>query len=76
MSAAASPPPTLEVRVAPASEEAPLSVAVTAVSVTLLVMALVAWLAARFLAWAMAPRRFRLRVAAAGALPVCILIEG
>ncbi|RNJ63206.1 MAG: hypothetical protein EDM03_01925 [Porphyrobacter sp. IPPAS B-1204] len=40
----------------------------------ILVAAVVSWLAARYLAWAMAPRRFWLRVAIAGALPVSIII--
>lgn len=40
----------------------------------ILVAAVVSWLAARYLAWAWAPRRFRLRVATAGALPLCIYV--
>ncbi|TAD81724.1 MAG: hypothetical protein EAY70_04460 [Sphingomonadales bacterium] len=49
-------------------------IVVTGVGFVLSVAALVSWLAARYLNWAMAPRRFGLRVAAAGALPVAMLM--
>jgi hypothetical protein len=44
------------------------------VAFVMAVSALISWLAARYLIWAMAPRRFRLRVAMGGILPVGILI--
>ncbi|WP_066530099.1 hypothetical protein [Erythrobacter sp. CCH5-A1] len=47
---------------------------VTAIGIMMLVAALISWLAARYLIWAMAPRGFWLRVAVAGGLPVTILI--
>lgn len=74
MSRAASLAPAAVIRVERAPDEPLIAVGVTAVIVTLLVVALISWLAARYLNWAMASRRFRLRVAAAGVLPVGLLI--
>ena len=74
MSQAASQARTAVIRVERAPDEPFIPVGVTAVITTLLIVALISWLAARYLNWAVAPRRFRLRVAVAGALPVGILI--
>ena len=74
MSQTASGAPTAVIRVERVPDEPMIPVGVSAVVMTLLVVTLISWLAARYLNWAMAPRRFRLRVAAAGVLPVGILI--
>jgi hypothetical protein len=73
MSAAVQQAPIVTARLDPARDEALISVAVTGVGMSLLVAAGVSWGAVRYLNWAMAPRRFRLRVAFAGSLPVAIL---
>ena len=61
MSAAVQQAPIVTARLDPARDEALISVAVTGVGMSLLVAAVVSWGAVRYLNWAMAPRRFRLR---------------
>lgn len=74
LSAAAAQAPDLSVTVAPAAAGPSMLSMMTGIGIMMLVAALISWLAARYLIWAMAPRGFRLRVAVAGALPVTILI--
>lgn len=72
--AAAATPPELTVTVPSASAEPSMLTVATGVAFIVAVSALISWLAARYLIWAMAPRGFRLRVTMAGVFPVGILI--
>jgi hypothetical protein len=72
LSAAATQAPIVTARLEPPAREPSVVLGIAGFSSILLVGALVSWLAARYLAWVMAPRGFRLRVAVAGALPVGI----
>jgi hypothetical protein len=74
LTAAAAKAPNLSVTIAPAAAGPSMLSTVTGIVIMMLVASLIAWLAARYLIWAMAPRRIRLRVAVAGALPVTMLI--
>lgn len=74
LSAAAAQAPGLSVTIAPAAAGPSMLSMMAGIGIMMLVAALISWLAARYLIWAMAPRGFLLRVAVAGALPVAILI--
>lgn len=72
--AAANQAPEVRLEIAPPEDEPEVSSEVYAVGFVLLITALIAWGAARYLNWAMAPRGFWMRVVTAGVLPVAILI--
>jgi hypothetical protein len=74
MSAAATQAPEIRVEIAPPSDERKVSSEVLAIGFVLFITALIAWSAARYLNWAMAPRGFWTRVVTAGILPVGMLI--
>lgn len=69
--AAATQAPDLAVEV---DNEPSMLTVLTGIGFMLLAAALVSWLAARYLNWAMVPRWFLLRVVAAGVMPVGVLL--
>lgn len=73
LTAAAAEAPRVTVALPPAPPGPSMLVVVTGVGMVLTATALVSWLAALYLNWAIAPRRFGARVAAAGLLPAGIL---
>lgn len=72
--AAANQAPEVRLEIAPPEDEPKVSSEVYAVGFVLLITALIAWVAARYLNWAIAPRGFWTRVVTAGILPIGMLI--